>query len=160
MNSVTYVCWCVFHNLTLVHVFIFIYSYFMSTPKSHPDIKWVENAKTLFKVRTHVASTIYAQVQVYYLSWNTDVDLQPGLITQSVSFYDVMCLLQDLYLHKFFQHCQLMTSEGNSSELIRYLKVILFFYPFDTVVYLETAGWSKLAADLRQTLWAAFFISL
>uniref|UniRef100_A0AAX7UFU9 Dedicator of cytokinesis 11 n=1 Tax=Astatotilapia calliptera TaxID=8154 RepID=A0AAX7UFU9_ASTCA len=27
------------------------------------DIKWVENAKTLFKVRTHVASTIYPQVQ-------------------------------------------------------------------------------------------------
>lgn len=31
--------------------------------QSQPDIKWVENAKTLFKVRTHVASTIYAQVQ-------------------------------------------------------------------------------------------------
>uniref|UniRef100_A0A3Q4HGC8 Dedicator of cytokinesis 11 n=1 Tax=Neolamprologus brichardi TaxID=32507 RepID=A0A3Q4HGC8_NEOBR len=27
------------------------------------DIKWVENGKTLFKVRTHVASTIYPQVQ-------------------------------------------------------------------------------------------------
>uniref|UniRef100_H3CHR0 Dedicator of cytokinesis 11 n=1 Tax=Tetraodon nigroviridis TaxID=99883 RepID=H3CHR0_TETNG len=61
------------------------------TKKSHPDIKWVENAKPLFKVRIHVASTIYAQ---------------------------------DLYLHKFFQHCQLMTSEGNSSELIRYLKCL------------------------------------
>ncbi|CAF93418.1 unnamed protein product [Tetraodon nigroviridis] len=60
-------------------------------PQSHPDIKWVENAKPLFKVRIHVASTIYAQ---------------------------------DLYLHKFFQHCQLMTSEGNSSELIRYLKCL------------------------------------
>ncbi|XP_056882297.1 dedicator of cytokinesis protein 11 isoform X2 [Takifugu flavidus] len=61
------------------------------TKKSHPDIKWVENAKTLFKVRIHVASTIYAQ---------------------------------DLYLHKFFQHCQLMTSEGNPAELIRYLKCL------------------------------------
>lgn len=46
-----------------------------------------------------------------------------GLMTQSVSFCDVMCLPQDLYLHKFFQHCQLMTSEGNPAELIRYLKV-------------------------------------
>lgn len=50
--------------------------YFVSAPQSHPDIKWVENAKTLFKVRIHVASTIYAQVQVYYVSSNTaDVDL-------------------------------------------------------------------------------------
>uniref|UniRef100_A0A665W9E6 Dedicator of cytokinesis 11 n=1 Tax=Echeneis naucrates TaxID=173247 RepID=A0A665W9E6_ECHNA len=58
-----------------------------------PDIKWVENAKTLFKVRTHVASTIYAQ---------------------------------DLHLHKFFQHCQLMrtTSEGNPAELVKYLKCL------------------------------------
>uniref|UniRef100_A0A665W9S4 Dedicator of cytokinesis 11 n=1 Tax=Echeneis naucrates TaxID=173247 RepID=A0A665W9S4_ECHNA len=61
--------------------------------KSQPDIKWVENAKTLFKVRTHVASTIYAQ---------------------------------DLHLHKFFQHCQLMrtTSEGNPAELVKYLKCL------------------------------------
>ncbi|XP_034021009.1 dedicator of cytokinesis protein 11 isoform X2 [Thalassophryne amazonica] len=63
------------------------------TRKSHPDIKWVENAKPLFKVRTHVASTIYAQ---------------------------------DLHLHKFFQHCQLMrtTSEGSPAELIKYLKCL------------------------------------
>ncbi|KAM3591225.1 uncharacterized protein V6R79_024850 [Siganus canaliculatus] len=61
--------------------------------KSQPDIKWVENAKTLFKVRTHVASTIYAQ---------------------------------DLHLHKFFQHCQLMrtASEANPAELIKYLKCL------------------------------------
>ncbi|KAM4612252.1 dedicator of cytokinesis protein 11 isoform 2-T2 [Polymixia lowei] len=31
------------------------------TKKSQPDVKWVENAKPLFKVKTHVASTIYAQ---------------------------------------------------------------------------------------------------
>uniref|UniRef100_A0A671XVA1 Dedicator of cytokinesis 11 n=1 Tax=Sparus aurata TaxID=8175 RepID=A0A671XVA1_SPAAU len=63
------------------------------TRKSQPDIKWVENAKTLFKVRTHVASTIYPQ---------------------------------DLHLHKFFQHCQLMrtTSEGNPAELVKYLKCL------------------------------------
>uniref|UniRef100_A0A8C4ISG4 Dedicator of cytokinesis 11 n=1 Tax=Dicentrarchus labrax TaxID=13489 RepID=A0A8C4ISG4_DICLA len=63
------------------------------TRKSQPDIKWVENAKTLFKVKTHVASTIYAQ---------------------------------DLHLHKFFQHCQLMrsTSEANPAELIKYLKCL------------------------------------
>ncbi|XP_063756735.1 dedicator of cytokinesis protein 11 isoform X1 [Eleginops maclovinus] len=63
------------------------------TKKSQPDIKWVENAKMLFKVKTHVASTIYAQ---------------------------------DLHLHKFFQHCQLMrtTSDGNTAELIKYLKCL------------------------------------
>uniref|UniRef100_A0A8D3CXS6 Dedicator of cytokinesis 11 n=1 Tax=Scophthalmus maximus TaxID=52904 RepID=A0A8D3CXS6_SCOMX len=61
--------------------------------KSQPDIRWVENAKMLFKVRNHVASTIYAQ---------------------------------DLHLHKFFQHCQLMrtTSEDNQAELIKYLKCL------------------------------------
>uniref|UniRef100_A0A3P8W7M7 Dedicator of cytokinesis 11 n=1 Tax=Cynoglossus semilaevis TaxID=244447 RepID=A0A3P8W7M7_CYNSE len=70
------------------------------TRKSQPDIKWVENAKTLFKVRNHVVSTIYAQ---------------------------------DLHLHNFFQHCQLMrtTSEANPLELIKYLKthVIINFLP-------------------------------
>ncbi|XP_047241693.1 dedicator of cytokinesis protein 11 isoform X2 [Girardinichthys multiradiatus] len=61
--------------------------------KSQPDIKWVENAKPLFKVKTHVASTIYPQ---------------------------------DLHLHKFFQHCQLMktTPGGNPAELIKYLKCL------------------------------------
>ncbi|XP_055085020.1 dedicator of cytokinesis protein 11 isoform X2 [Periophthalmus magnuspinnatus] len=61
--------------------------------KSQPDVKWVENAKPLFKVRTHVASTIYAQ---------------------------------DLHLHNFFQHCQLirMTSEGSPADLIKYLKCL------------------------------------
>ncbi|XP_041841346.1 dedicator of cytokinesis protein 11 isoform X2 [Melanotaenia boesemani] len=61
--------------------------------KSQPDVKWVENAKLLFKVRAHVASTIYPQ---------------------------------DLHLHKFFQHCQLMktTSEANPAELIKYLKCL------------------------------------
>ncbi|XP_061816341.2 dedicator of cytokinesis protein 11 isoform X2 [Nerophis lumbriciformis] len=58
-----------------------------------PDIKWVENAKPLFKMRSRVASTIYAQ---------------------------------DLHLHKFFLHCQLMrtTSESNQAELIKYLKCL------------------------------------
>ncbi|XP_030635381.1 dedicator of cytokinesis protein 11 [Chanos chanos] len=61
--------------------------------QSAPDIKWVENGKPLFKVKTHVASTIYTQ---------------------------------DLHLHNFFQHCQLMRSgsEGNPAELIKYLKCL------------------------------------
>uniref|UniRef100_A0A3Q3B796 Dedicator of cytokinesis 11 n=1 Tax=Kryptolebias marmoratus TaxID=37003 RepID=A0A3Q3B796_KRYMA len=61
--------------------------------KSQPDIKWVDNAKPLFRVRSHVVSTIYPQ---------------------------------DLHLHKFFQHCQLMrtTSDGNPAELIKYLKCL------------------------------------
>ncbi|KAJ8337720.1 hypothetical protein SKAU_G00366860 [Synaphobranchus kaupii] len=61
--------------------------------KSAPDIKWVENGKPLFKVRTHVASTIYTQ---------------------------------DLHLHKFFQHCQLIRSgsEDSPAELIKYLKCL------------------------------------
>ncbi|XP_075890081.1 dedicator of cytokinesis protein 11 isoform X3 [Nelusetta ayraudi] len=61
--------------------------------KSQSDIKWVDNAKTLFKVRIHATSTINAR---------------------------------DLYLHQFFQHCQLMksTSEGNPAELIKFLKCL------------------------------------
>lgn len=64
-------------------------------------------------------------------------------MTQCVLFYDVMCLLQDLYLHKFFQHCQLMTSEGSSSELIRYLKVILFFFILLTQLLMIQLGSTK-----------------
>ncbi|XP_077597849.1 dedicator of cytokinesis protein 11 isoform X2 [Stigmatopora nigra] len=58
-----------------------------------PDLKWVENAKPLFKMRSRVASTIYAQ---------------------------------DLHLHKFFLHCQLMNSasEDKQAELIKYLKCL------------------------------------
>ncbi|XP_077444428.1 dedicator of cytokinesis protein 11 isoform X2 [Stigmatopora argus] len=58
-----------------------------------PDLKWVENAKLLFKMRSRVASTIYAQ---------------------------------DLHLHKFFLHCQLMSSasEDKQAELIKYLKCL------------------------------------
>ncbi|XP_036403695.1 dedicator of cytokinesis protein 11 [Megalops cyprinoides] len=61
--------------------------------KSAPDIKWVENVKPLFKVRTQVESTIYTQ---------------------------------DLHLHKFFQHCQLMRSgsEDSPAELVKYLKCL------------------------------------
>uniref|UniRef100_A0AAQ5WZ02 Dedicator of cytokinesis 11 n=1 Tax=Amphiprion ocellaris TaxID=80972 RepID=A0AAQ5WZ02_AMPOC len=77
------------------------------TRKSQPDIKWVENAKTLFKVRTHVASTIYPQ---------------------------------DLHLHKFFQHCQLMrtTSEGNPAELIKYLKCLHAMETHVIITFLPT----------------------
>ncbi|XP_026793122.3 dedicator of cytokinesis protein 11 isoform X1 [Pangasianodon hypophthalmus] len=61
--------------------------------KKSPDIKWVENAKPLFKVKTYAASTIYTQ---------------------------------DLHLHNFFQYCQLRksASEGNLTELIKYLKCL------------------------------------
>ncbi|TRY94835.1 hypothetical protein DNTS_029910, partial [Danionella cerebrum] len=61
--------------------------------KSSLEIKWVENAKPLFKVRAYVASTLYTQ---------------------------------DLHLHNFFQHCQLMhsTSQGSPAELIKYLKCL------------------------------------
>lgn len=43
---------------------VLYFFYYVSFEQSQPDIKWVENAKTLFKVRTHVASTIYAQVRL------------------------------------------------------------------------------------------------
>ncbi|CAB1351633.1 unnamed protein product [Coregonus sp. 'balchen'] len=71
----------------------YLYDKTQDAKKSAPDIKWVENSKPLFKVKTNVASTIYPQ---------------------------------DLHLHKFFQHCQLMrsSSEGNPAELIKYLKCL------------------------------------
>ncbi|KAI7813767.1 putative dedicator of cytokinesis protein 11 [Triplophysa rosa] len=71
----------------------YMYEKSQESKKSSPDIKWVDNAKTLFKVRIHVASTIYTQ---------------------------------DLHLHNFFQHCQLMRSmsPGNLAELVKYLKCL------------------------------------
>lgn len=71
----------------------YMYEKSQESKKSSPDIKWVDNSKPLFKVRTHVASTIYTQ---------------------------------DLHLHNFFQHCQLMRSmsPGNPAELIKYLKCL------------------------------------
>ncbi|XP_056611466.1 dedicator of cytokinesis protein 11 isoform X2 [Triplophysa dalaica] len=71
----------------------YMYEKSQESKKSSPDIKWVDNGKTLFKVRTHVASTIYTQ---------------------------------DLHLHNFFQHCQLMRSmsPGNLAELVKYLKCL------------------------------------
>ncbi|XP_043953898.1 dedicator of cytokinesis protein 11 isoform X2 [Gambusia affinis] len=75
--------------------------------KSQPDIKWVENAKPLFKVKSRVASTIYPQ---------------------------------DLHLHKFFQHCQLMKtmSDGNPAELIKYLKCLHAVETHIVITFLPT----------------------
>ncbi|XP_046904810.1 LOW QUALITY PROTEIN: dedicator of cytokinesis protein 11 [Hypomesus transpacificus] len=39
----------------------YLYDRNLDPKKSAPDIKWVDNSKPLFRVRTHVASTIYAQ---------------------------------------------------------------------------------------------------
>uniref|UniRef100_A0A671LQ05 Netrin 4 n=1 Tax=Sinocyclocheilus anshuiensis TaxID=1608454 RepID=A0A671LQ05_9TELE len=39
----------------------YIYDKGQDSKKSSPDIKWVENAKPLFRVRAYVASTIYTQ---------------------------------------------------------------------------------------------------
>uniref|UniRef100_A0A672QQC5 Dedicator of cytokinesis protein 11-like n=1 Tax=Sinocyclocheilus grahami TaxID=75366 RepID=A0A672QQC5_SINGR len=39
----------------------YMYDKGQDSKKSSPDIKWVENAKPLFKVRAYVASTIYTQ---------------------------------------------------------------------------------------------------
>ncbi|XP_071235002.1 dedicator of cytokinesis protein 11-like isoform X5 [Salvelinus alpinus] len=71
----------------------YLYDKTQDAKKPAPDIKWVENCKPLFKVKTNVASTIYPE---------------------------------DLHLHKFFQHCQLIrsSSEGNPAELIKYLKCL------------------------------------
>uniref|UniRef100_A0A3P9MZP8 Dedicator of cytokinesis 11 n=1 Tax=Poecilia reticulata TaxID=8081 RepID=A0A3P9MZP8_POERE len=71
------------------------------------DIKWVENAKSLFKVKSRVASTIYPQ---------------------------------DLHLHKFFQHCQLMKtmSDGNPAELIKYLKCLHAVETHIVITFLPT----------------------
>uniref|UniRef100_A0AAR2JM25 Dedicator of cytokinesis 11 n=1 Tax=Pygocentrus nattereri TaxID=42514 RepID=A0AAR2JM25_PYGNA len=40
----------------------YLYDKNQDSKKSSPDIKWVENAKPLFKVKTYAASTIYTQV--------------------------------------------------------------------------------------------------
>uniref|UniRef100_A0A4W5JEV2 C2 DOCK-type domain-containing protein n=1 Tax=Hucho hucho TaxID=62062 RepID=A0A4W5JEV2_9TELE len=40
----------------------YLYDKIQDAKKPAPDIKWVENSKPLFKVKTNVASTIYPQV--------------------------------------------------------------------------------------------------
>uniref|UniRef100_A0A8B9YLI2 Dedicator of cytokinesis 11 n=1 Tax=Bos mutus grunniens TaxID=30521 RepID=A0A8B9YLI2_BOSMU len=57
------------------------------------DIKWVDGAKPLLKIKSHLESTIYTQ---------------------------------DLHVHKFFQHCQLIQSGSKEvpGELIKYLKCL------------------------------------
>ncbi|KAK2494790.1 hypothetical protein MC885_001496, partial [Smutsia gigantea] len=60
--------------------------------QSNVDIKWVDGAKPLLKIKSHLESTIYTQ---------------------------------DLHVHKFFHHCQLVQSGSKEipGELIKYLKV-------------------------------------
>uniref|UniRef100_A0A2K5XJ37 Dedicator of cytokinesis 11 n=1 Tax=Mandrillus leucophaeus TaxID=9568 RepID=A0A2K5XJ37_MANLE len=57
------------------------------------DIKWVDGAKPLLKIKSHLESTIYTQ---------------------------------DLHVHKFFHHCQLIQSGSKEvpGELIKYLKCL------------------------------------
>ncbi|XP_053748101.1 dedicator of cytokinesis protein 11 isoform X5 [Panthera pardus] len=57
------------------------------------DIKWVDGAKPLLKIKSHLESTIYTQ---------------------------------DLHVHKFFHHCQLIQSGSTEvpGELIKYLKCL------------------------------------
>ncbi|XP_049622976.1 dedicator of cytokinesis protein 11 [Suncus etruscus] len=61
--------------------------------RSNVDIKWVDGAKPLLKIKSHLESTIYTQ---------------------------------DLHVHKFFHHCQLIQSGSKEvpGELIKYLKCL------------------------------------
>ncbi|XP_042829681.1 dedicator of cytokinesis protein 11 isoform X4 [Panthera tigris] len=64
-----------------------------SRRQSNVDIKWVDGAKPLLKIKSHLESTIYTQ---------------------------------DLHVHKFFHHCQLIQSGSTEvpGELIKYLKCL------------------------------------
>uniref|UniRef100_H0XC84 Dedicator of cytokinesis 11 n=1 Tax=Otolemur garnettii TaxID=30611 RepID=H0XC84_OTOGA len=64
-----------------------------SRRQSNVDIKWVDGAKPLMKIKSHLESTIYTQ---------------------------------DLHVHKFFHHCQLIQSGSKEvpGELIKYLKCL------------------------------------
>uniref|UniRef100_A0A8C4LYD3 Dedicator of cytokinesis 11 n=1 Tax=Equus asinus asinus TaxID=83772 RepID=A0A8C4LYD3_EQUAS len=61
--------------------------------QSNVDIKWVDGAKPLLKIKSHLESTIYTQ---------------------------------DLHVHKFFHHCQVIQSGSKEvpGELIKYLKCL------------------------------------
>uniref|UniRef100_A0A8C4LSW0 Dedicator of cytokinesis 11 n=1 Tax=Equus asinus TaxID=9793 RepID=A0A8C4LSW0_EQUAS len=64
-----------------------------SRRQSNVDIKWVDGAKPLLKIKSHLESTIYTQ---------------------------------DLHVHKFFHHCQVIQSGSKEvpGELIKYLKCL------------------------------------
>uniref|UniRef100_A0AAQ4RYW3 Dedicator of cytokinesis 11 n=1 Tax=Gasterosteus aculeatus aculeatus TaxID=481459 RepID=A0AAQ4RYW3_GASAC len=66
------------------------------------------------------------KVQSLKPSTATPLFLQNQSISTFVCASTVAARYQDLHLHKFFQHCQLMrtTTEGSPAELIKYLKCL------------------------------------
>lgn len=84
----------------------------------------MDGGKALFKVSTHLVSTVYTQVHTPLLTPHLEVRMQLVLVCVH-SFCFVLLFLKDQHLHNFFQHCQSTeTSEqASEGELVKYLKV-------------------------------------
>lgn len=102
-------------------------------------MKWVDGGKPLFKVSTHLVSTVYTQVSAsemlvcFLFVLNYAVQWCFLLLNLLIFFYmnyfshwihPLLCP-QDQHLHNFFQHCESTVSVAQSAggELVKYLKV-------------------------------------
>lgn len=94
-----------------------------------PEVKWVDGGKPLFKVSTHLVSTVYTQV-----SFTPLIHLHPtGALFLLCSQFELFIatkflfrfVFQDQHLHNFFHYCQSIASGAQASggELVKYLKV-------------------------------------
>lgn len=89
------------------------------------EIKWVDGGKPLFRLSTHLVSTVYTQVctpLVYYCPCPSTLNAP----WQMKIKFEMTRLLQDQHLHNFFQHCQNMemSEQASEGELVKYLKVL------------------------------------
>lgn len=91
----------------------------MSLQHSGSEIKWVDGGKTLFKVSTHLVSTVYTQVTLQQICEDSCVEIMNHNLNRN------LCILQDQHLHNFFHHCQSMevSEQASEGELVKYLKV-------------------------------------
>ena len=92
---------------------------------SGPDVKWVDGGKALFKVSTHLVSTIYTQVEHMHARKHKHTHSHTHTHTHTLNTLIFPLPLQDQHLHNFFHHCQRMESSEQASEgeLVKYLKV-------------------------------------
>lgn len=94
-----------------------------------PEVKWVDGGKPLFKVSTHLVSTVYTQVSFPPLFRLHPTSVLFLLCSRFVLFIATKVLFrfvfQDQHLHNFFHYCQTIASGAQASggELVKYLKV-------------------------------------
>uniref|UniRef100_A0A8C5BN88 Dedicator of cytokinesis 11 n=1 Tax=Gadus morhua TaxID=8049 RepID=A0A8C5BN88_GADMO len=91
---------------------------------SQPDIKWVENAKPLFKVRTRLASTIYTQRNIKAVCLPLKEPLSPSLQCLHAVETQVMVNFLPIILMQLFEVLTTATKEAHDVA-VNSLRVII-----------------------------------